>query len=188
MGLDIRAYSNLRFSEDQNEDDHNLIKVWHDHNFPDHCELEKGYWEETPQTRIHSFGAGSYSSHNRFRNILAQCTLGVKADTVWEAYDIYMNQPFFNFINFSDCEGMIGPSYSEALFEDFRDNRDRFIRNLKQEIDFTKETENPLSFEPEFIIEDFDFSDEDIQYYTETYDNWMAAFELAKDGGLVNFR
>ena len=187
MGLDISAYSNIKRSEEQDDEDYDGIRIWHHSAFPDHCELEEGNWESTPQTRTHQFRAGSYSGHNIFRKVLSQCTLGVEIDTVWEAQDIYMNRPFFNFLNFSDCEGIIGPDYSASLFEDFRDNRDRFIRNLKQEIDFTKETENPLALEPEFIIEDFNLSDMDIEYYTETYDNWTLAFELAKDGGIVQF-
>ena len=186
MGLDITAWSNLKFSENQDEENDDLIRIWTNGNFPDHCELEEGYWEETAQTRIHSFRAGAYSGYNRFRNILVQCTLGVDATDVWEAHDIYMNRPFFNFINFSDCEGIIGPDYSEALYEDFRDNRDRFIRNLNQEIDFTKVTENPIALEPEFIL-DLGLSDTDIEYCIEKYDDWMKAFELAKDGGIVMF-
>lgn len=186
MGLDITAWSNLKFSEDQDDENYDLIRIWKNYNYPDHCELEEGNWEETPETRVHSFRAGSYSGYNHFRNILAKCTLGVTADTVWEAQDIYMNQPFFNLINFSDCEGVIGPDYSAVLYEDFRDNRDRFIRNLKQEIDFTKVTENPIALEPEFIL-DLELSDRDIEYYIEKYDDWMQAFELAKDGGIVQF-
>jgi hypothetical protein len=187
MGLDISAMSNIKRSEVQDPEDYDSIRIWHNSNFPDHCELEEGNWEETPQTRKHMFKAGSYSGYNQFRNVLALCTLGVKAETVWEAEDIYMNRPFFNLLNFSDCEGIIGPEYSEALYGDFRDNRDRFIRNLKQEIDFTKVTEDPLSIEPEFILEDFDLSEEEIEDYIESYDDWMEAFQLAKDGGIVQF-
>ena len=188
MGLDISALSYIKRSEVQDpEDSSNEIRIWHNPNFPDHCELEEGSYEETPQTRAHRFNAGSYSGHSRFRNVLAQCTLGVKTDTIWEAQDIYMNRPFFNLLNFSDCEGTIGPDYSAALFEDFRDNRDRFIRNLKQEIDFTKVTEDPLSLEPEFILDDFNLSDDDIAEYIELYDDWMEAFQLAKDNGIVQF-
>lgn len=188
MGLDISAYSNIKRSEVQDPEDYDSIRIWHNPNFPDHCELEEGSYEETADTRGHGFRAGSYSEHNLFRNILAQCTLGVKTDTIWEAEDIYMNQPFFNLLNFSDCGGIIGPDYSATLFEDFRDNRERFIRNLKQEIDFTKETENPLAVEPEFILDDFNLSFMDIEYYIELYDHWTLAFELAKDGGIVQFR
>lgn len=188
MGLDISAYSNIKLSEVQDPEDYDGIRIWKQHNFPDHCELEEGSYEETPDTRAHQFRAGSYSGYNMFRNVLALCTLGVKAETVWEAEDIYMSRPFFNLLNFSDCDGIIGPDYSAALFEDFRDNRERFIRNLKQEIDFTKETENPLALEPEFILDDFDLSEDDIEDYIELYDHWTLAFELAKDGGIVQFR
>lgn len=188
MGLDITAHSNLKFSEDQDEENYDLIRIWKNGHFPDHCELEEGNWETTADSHSHSFRAGSYSGYNHFRKILAMCTLGVDIDTVWANEDNYAYQPFFNLLNFSDCEGSIGPKYSAELYNDFVDNRDRFIRNLKQEIDFTKETENPLALEPEFILPDvFELSDDDIQYYIEKYDDWTLAFELAKDGGVVQF-
>lgn len=74
------------------------------------------------------------------------------------------------------------------MYQDFKDNRDRFIRNLKQEIDFTKETKNPLALEPEFILPDNTMlSDDDIEWYIEKYDDFLLAFELAKDGRVVQF-
>lgn len=186
MGLDITAYSNIKRSKDQDEENYDLIRIWKNSNFPDHCELEEGNWEATPETQSHSFRAGSYSGYNEFRRILAMCTLGVDIETVWEAQDTYINQPFFKLLNFSDCEGTIGPDYSASLFEDFRDNRDRFIRNIKQEIDFTKKTVDPLALEPEYTT-GFDLSDGDIEYYIERYDDWTLAFKLAKENGIVQF-
>lgn len=188
MGLDITAYSNIKFSEDQDDENYEKIRVWKHSHFPDHCELEEGAWEETPETGVHQFRAGSYSGYGQFRKILALCTLGVDVETVWANEDNYVYQPFFNLLNFSDCEGCIGPKYSAELYQDFKDNRDRFIRNLKQEIDFTKETENPLALEPEFILPDnIMLGDDDIEWYIEKYDDFLLAFELAKDDGLVQF-
>ena len=186
MGLDISAYSNLKFSENQDPDDYDNIRIWKNSSFPDHCELEEGTYEETLETDAFSFRAGSYSGYGLFRNLLAQCTLGVTASDVWEAEFEYMNKPFYLLLNFSDCEGTIGPEYSAILYENFRDNRERFIRNIRQEIDFTKETKDPLSLEPEFILY-FELSEEDIEYYIGKYDEWTHAFELAKDNGIVQF-
>jgi hypothetical protein len=186
MGLDITAYSNLKFLRGKEGDHYDgYIHVYQDSSFPDHCELEEGYYDETSKTRTHTFRAGSYSGYNEFRNILAQCTLGVTTDVVWED-DSYETRPFYKIINFSDCHGSIGPKYSADLYREFVDNRDRFIRNLKQEIDFTKETENPLALEPEFIL-DLNLDQGDIEYYIGVYDNLTRAFELAKDDGLVEF-
>jgi hypothetical protein len=75
---------------------------------------------------------------------------------------------------------------SADLYQDFVENRERFIRNLRQEIDFTKETDNPLALEPEFIL-NFNLSEEDIEHYIEQYDELTRAFELAKDNGIVDF-
>ena len=50
MGLDISAYSNLKFSENQDPDDYDNIRIWKHSSFPDHCELEEGTYEETPET------------------------------------------------------------------------------------------------------------------------------------------
>lgn len=186
MGLDITAHSNLRFSDDQDEENYDLIRIWNNSHFPDHCELEQGNWEETSETNSHSFRAGSYSGYGQFRKILAMCTLGATSVDVWANEEEYVNKPFFELINFSDCEGCIGPRVSAELYQDFVDNRERFIRNLKQEIDFTKETENPLALEPEFIL-DLELSDMDIEYYIEKYDDFLLAFELAKENGVVQF-
>lgn len=186
MGLDISAYSNLRFSEDQNGENYDMVRIWENPHFPDHCELEEGNWEETLETRAHGFRAGSYSGYSQFRHVLTQCTLGVKADDIWEDEESYRNKPFFELVNFSDCEGCIGPSVSAELYQDFKDNRERFIRNLNQEIDFTKVTEDPLALEPEFIL-NLELSAEDIEWYIEKYDDWTLAFELAKDNGVVQF-
>ena len=66
MGLDITAYSNIKRSEEQDDEDYDGIRIWHHSDFPDHCELDEGNWESTPQTRTHQFRAGSYSGHKIF--------------------------------------------------------------------------------------------------------------------------
>jgi hypothetical protein len=186
MGLDITAYSNIKRADDQTREDDDAIRLWKHRDFPDHLGIDEGVYETTPETRTHKFGAGPYSAYNRFRNKLAQCTLGVTSDSVWEDELSYASKPFYNLINFSDCDGTIGPDMSADLYQDFVENRERFIRNLRQEIDFTKETDNPLSLEPEFIL-DLNLEESDIEYYIEQYDELTRAFELAKDNGIVDF-
>ena len=188
MGLDITAWSHIKRSEDQDEDDFTGLRIWKNQSFPNHCELEGGNYEETDQTMTHAFRAGSYSGYNVFRSVLAQCTLGVISDEVWADPDKWMSKPFYELINFSDCEGTIGTKVSAKLYHDFKENRERFERNLRQEIDFNKETEDPLSLEPEFILPGIaDLDEMSIDYYIEQYENWTRAFELAKDGGVVDF-
>lgn len=186
MGLDITAWSHIKRMEEQDPDDYSCIRVWRHSSFPLHCELEEGCYETTDLTDVHRFRAGSYSGYNVFRDVLTLCTTGVPSSSFWENEDLYQESPFFELVNFSDCDGAIGPKYSALLYEDFVQNRERFIANVRQEIDYSKETSDPLALEPEFIL-DLNLSEETIAYYIEQYDNWLKAFELAKDDGLVEF-
>ena len=185
MGLDIKAYSNLRYKDIQNIDDWDGIRLFRD--AFELFELPEGIYEETLTTRCSSFRAGSYSWYNRFRNTLALTMHGVPASTIFEDPDRYIGTDFFYLINFSDCDGIIGPSISNTLFNEFTENRERFIANLNQEIDWMKETEDPIAFEPEFIL-DLGFGEDDIKYLIELYDNFLSAFELAADSGVVIFQ
>ena len=184
MSLDITAYSNIKRSIDQSDIDCS-IRIWKHSVFTDHCELKEGNYVITDDTEQYRFRAGSYSGYRKFLDVLTQCTLGIPVDIIWED-EQFADRPFHHLINFSDCDGWIGPTVSTGLHQDFVENRDRFIRNLKQEIDFSKETVDPLSLEPEFIL-DFDFSEYEIGYLIEKYDSWLKAFSLAKDNGVVKF-
>ena len=76
------------------------------------------------------FRAGSYSGYNSWRNKLAELAgyeLGSyeqygrewpsHAATAWKA----TSGPFWELINFSDCEGTIGPEASAKLLKDFQE-------------------------------------------------------------------
>lgn len=99
-----------------------------------------------------SFRAGSYSGYNRWRNWLSVTMIGVSADQVWYNPIDYQYSPFYELINFSDCEGYIGTEVSKKLAEDFRNNRSKVPQG------------------------DLDL-----------YDEWMHAFELASNNGVVIF-
>lgn len=185
MGLDMVAYSKIVRSEDQSDEGgYNGIRIWRD-SFG-YCELEEGKWESTRASRIHTFRVGSYSSYNQFRDDLCRAIHGVSSHHVYENLEDYVGKPFIGLINFSDCDGMIGPEISSILYRDFVDNRERFIRNISDQPDFLKETLDPIAIETEFPIE-FDLSPGHIEYYTEVYDDFMLAFEIASDGGVVQF-
>ncbi len=185
MGLDISAYSKIIRSEDQSDEGgYSGIRIWRD-SFG-YCELEEGKWESTQASQHHSFRVGSYSSYNQFRDDLCRAIHGVSSHHVYENIEEYVRKPFIGLINFSDCDGMIGPEISSILYRDFVDNRERFIRNISDHPDFLKETLDPISIETEFPIE-FDLSPSHIEYYTEVYDDFMQAFEIASDGGVVQF-
>jgi hypothetical protein len=88
--------------------------------FPSHDQngVEEGVYE---YDFCGSFRVGSYSGYNHWREELAKGGGYPKyadsyAEGAWNHYD---NGPFWELINFSDCEGFIGPKTSLKLFKDF---------------------------------------------------------------------
>ena len=68
--------------------------------------------------------------------------------------------PFVELINFSDCEGVIGPKVAAKLAKDFADYEDRasaFAAKFKDD------------------------------FFLALYREWRRAFEWAADGGMVHF-
>jgi hypothetical protein len=65
--------------------------------------------------------------------------------------------PFYELIWFADNEGCIGPEAAKDLLADFREHADRYA---------------PGEYE---------------DYFRQKYQDWTTAFELAADGGLVDF-
>lgn len=63
------------------------------------------------------FHAGSYSGYNYFRNQLTQFAYNMPAKDLWESS--IESGPFYEIINFTDCDGHIGPTTSAKLYNDF---------------------------------------------------------------------
>lgn len=131
MGLDITAYSQLSPDTTVTEDtdyDGSFTRFWHNADFPKHYQ---GLMEGQAYRFVDSFGfsAGSYGSYGAWRNELAQLA-GYGQDQLFEnevpdghfyteaAVDSH-GGPFFELINFSDCEGSIGPIVAAKLLHDF---------------------------------------------------------------------
>lgn len=131
MGLTIQAYSKLVFAPNQDPDDEEadtLVFVDVSRGFAAQAAgLRIGYHMATGED--YEFG-DSYSGYNRWRNRLAQlggyaptlhvAKAGAEAElrhdvTVWNG----AQGPFSELINFSDCEGSIGPAVSAKLLVDF---------------------------------------------------------------------
>lgn len=127
MGLDISAYRRIEASSDYACDEQGNFDDWDNFllvtgaHFPDHIEgLEDG-GVYTYGTDSYGFRAGSYSGYNHFRNELAQmagfeAADGRHAEAAWASTE----GPFWELINFSDCEGKIGPVVSAKLLKDFQ--------------------------------------------------------------------
>lgn len=178
MGLDIGYYSNVCLSDkdDENYDDYAAIT------YNATCfEYQLGSlkinqrYDLTEKSEYDSFRAGSYSGYNWWREQLSIMAGYESANEVWENNNLNtrylkLNEingeenvfgPFVELINFSDCEGVIGPEISKKLYKDFVD----FDEKAK-EYKMDKDYEN---------------------YFYTKYCEWKEAFRVASDGGLVHF-
>lgn len=127
MGLDISAYRRIEASSDYARDEDGNFEDWDNFlivrggHFPAHIAgLEDG-GVYTYGSDSYNFRAGSYSGYNDFRNELAhlagfEAADGRYAETAWASTE----GPFWELINFSDCEGQIGPVVSAKLLKDFQ--------------------------------------------------------------------
>ena len=182
MGLDVCATGNLKRVGNVDWDNDGVINIIHD-DF-DYCDLEPGQYESTGE--YYSFRAGSYSGYNQFRKLLSLAANGISDSDVWESADASTSLPFYYLINFSDCEGTIGPGVAELLWDQFTTHRSRVIRNINDEPDLGKETDDPIAFETQFGIE-FELSSEEIESFIQTYDEFTEACRIAKDDGIIQF-
>jgi len=70
----------------------------------------------------HKFRAGSYGGYNEWREWLTLTMLSTAPREIWDHPELYQGDPFYELINFSDCEGIIGPAISSKLARDFVDH------------------------------------------------------------------
>lgn len=128
-------------------------------------------WEQSNMNNIHDkeiqidfdeefdFRAGSYGGYNFFRNFLCETINNITAEELWNEKDAEVKQfPFYWLINFTDCEGYIGTSYCKILYKNFLDNKELFM----------SKTEDNLRFQ-------------------QTYLDFLEAFKISQEEGLVNF-
>lgn len=123
--------------------------------------LEAEFVAPADGEEFQSFRAGSYGAYTQWRDRLSMVMLGAIPDEVWQQPALFEEMPFYPLIDFSDCEGCIGPKVSARLAGDFVANSSRFA-------------EHPLVG----------------AFSVKTYENFMAAF-LAAGGsgrGVVVFR
>lgn len=182
MGLDIMAISNLekKFKLDEKlkslpfeirpEVKKTRIKIdstpyGAPHGGYNKCEdMEGGKYVETDETTEHHFRAGSYGGYNTFRRYLCEGLVGVDPNVLWSNPELYENEPMFEMINFSDCEGILGTAVCKKLHPQFVENRDRFQTYLK---------------------EIFGTDSESLEWQMSTYDDFMEAFRLGSENGIV---
>lgn len=124
MGLDVSYYSGLKKIDCVYDEDGNPIDPVTKEEIHDAIIIEKN-----------SFEAGSYSGYNEWRERLAR--LGgyqrgwhdYKKDYSYSAGAwAETGGPFWELINFSDCEGSIGSVVSAKLYKDFVQYREEALK------------------------------------------------------------
>lgn len=177
MGLDITAYSKLEkigvvYDEDGEPIDPQTCEPLLDDSivlrandaYPDRAAglSAKGCYKFSG---CYGFRAGSYSSYNYWRDELAKLAGWALSgytqyNKEWPSYAASAwratGGPFWELINFSDCEGVIGPIACQKLAKDFADHQE-----LADAVDDER--------------------------FRELYADWRQAFEIASDGGAVEF-
>ena len=136
MGLDIRCYTGLTktdwklndrgdvLDEKGNKVTKTTFSRYGGGEFESRCyDLEPDVVYTTNQPDF-GFRAGSYSYYNQWRNQLAEVAGFSSAKDAWEAN----GGPFWELINFSDCDGVIGPTISAKLNMDFILFRDKALK------------------------------------------------------------
>jgi len=164
MGLDITAYRKLSPEPSATEDNETIVQLsralvdWTEKEFPGRTQgVVAGMYSFAERF---GFRAGSYSGYNRWREWLAKVA-GLEAPKlIWESES--PSGPFVELINFADNEGIIGPLVSAKLAKDFAEHEERIASLASDE----------QSFDP---------------YNLEKYRAWRKAFEMAADGGAVEF-
>lgn len=174
MGLDISYYTKLQMSPIQafNRDGEPLDSSGFTlrKNDGDFREREEGVNLNAVYVgeRAGSFPCGAYSSYNFWRNDLAKLAGyapfpgedNPKRSHCMTAWEVETSGPFYELINFSDCEGTIGPVVSAKLAKDFAE----FDEQAKV---FDQKNRNP--------------------WFYELYADFRKAFEAAADNGAVEF-
>lgn len=109
------------------------------------------------------FRAGSYGGYGIFRGMIADLAMGVNTyhdRSIFNDINAYRDEPFWEFVNFSDCEGVMGPQCCENLYLDFTTYRDDWVAKVNAA---------------------------DFNWYVDLYDQWTQAFNLGRQDGIVSF-
>lgn len=81
--------------------------------YPEHLDGRKeGYYFGI---QGHRFRAGSYSGYNYAREKICKAVLGVEPKEVWDNSEQFVGRPLVKLIDFTDCEGTVGPDTSRLL-------------------------------------------------------------------------
>jgi hypothetical protein len=116
-----------------------------------------GLYDYSADSKRMRFKAGSYTGYSLWREKLCDFALKTTPEAVWAEPAQFEGKPFFELINFTDCDGRIGTAVAAKLSQDFRAHAD--------------------------LAEDFDLDGS----FMNLYDDFTKAFSLAADSGAVSF-
>ena len=120
MGVDFTALSNA--VRTQNEDDGLFGYVYDDASIATVNDgMESGYYVYTRETAIDG-PRMPYSMYFRFRKWIANLG-GSSAEKMWNGNDSSM--PFYEMVNYSDCDGFFGPDTCSKLANDFESHLEK---------------------------------------------------------------
>ena len=175
MGLDISYASKINFESRSISGEGDNLYLYPNDSLLDQSEgIQSG--EYTCEGIQGSFRAGSYSGYSNWRRTLSKM-IGWEIEDLWlhvgtlvqrnenlndvlnESDELKVDIPFVELLNFSDCEGFIGPKTSAKLYLDFLEWNEK------------AKVSDPFKG----------------GYFYETYKEWTKAFEVASDGGCVIF-
>lgn len=168
MGLDITAYKRLTPAATETDEDgwpldwrryHRITEdelKWTNESFPGRANgMKPGIYSF--EDRI-DFRAGSYSGYSAWRDWLATVGGWSSAEQCWADCAYGLSGPFAELINFSDCDGIIGPEVAAKLAKDFAEHENEVINDKTLNSDFSA-----------------------------LYQAWKLACELAADNGIIDF-
>lgn len=179
MGLDITAFRKVKKVEVAlDEDGHPIDEAVYDSHVMAWVNGRRGQNDGIEHKAFYSyeeefgFRAGSYSGYNEWRDALARFAgyeqteyesrfRGLVKSYAAACWDGLTQGPFAELIDFSDAEGVIGPVTSAKLAKDFAEREERART---------------------FVA----WPDDDGWFFSQ-YLKWKLAFEMASDGGMVQF-
>ncbi|MFC1612325.1 hypothetical protein ACFL29_00545 [Patescibacteria group bacterium] len=142
MGFSAYAVSKVKLLHKKDECDGNSCVDVNSHKI---CSLREGFIERldgyeegcyAPEEGSEGFYISlvCYSSHFDFCNVLSHIFYEVGAFEVANSPEGFEGEPFFELIFKADHDGAIGPKTSAKLARDFKDNREIFVKKLREAI------------------------------------------------------
>lgn len=151
---------------------HDLIWLNNDYEMEQSDDLDGFYSAE----RLGGFRAGSYSGYGQYRRTLRRLSIVAMAENK-ELDEKYKDEiPFDLQLNFSDCEGFIGPFSSVTLRDQYREFHGPIIKDIIKMAKYGVKTDIYQSI-----------SRDELEYFAEKYMDWKEAFEETSNVGVVYY-